>query len=282
MKKTLLTVLAHPDDESFGPGGTLAKYARQGVDVHIAIATDGVAGSVVEEYAERRAELREIRKAELEAAVAVLGGTLHMLNYRDSGYVGDPANQHPEAFINVPLAESTGRVVELIRRYRPQVVMTHDETGGYRHPDHIRCYAITTAAFHAAGDPAEYPELGLEPYQPQRLYYTVLPNRWLKFFTLMIRLQGQDPTKMGRNKDIDFTKLGHPNEAIHARINIRDVWEVKQQASAQHKSQGGGVGFAGRMPKWLQKRIFGWEYFMRAVPPPNGREREQDFFSQIK
>lgn len=99
MKKALLAVLAHPDDESFGPGGTLARYAREGVDVHIAIATDGAAGSVAEGYETAREQLATVRAEELKKAVNILGATLHNLGYRDSGYIGDPANQHPAAFI---------------------------------------------------------------------------------------------------------------------------------------------------------------------------------------
>ena len=113
--RRLLVVLAHPDDESFGMGGTLARYADEGVEVHIAIATDGVAGSVAEGYEHTLKELVAVRRAELEEAVKVLGGQLHMLGYRDSGYIGDPANEHPAAFINSDVTEAVGRVVALIR-----------------------------------------------------------------------------------------------------------------------------------------------------------------------
>ncbi|MBP7593605.1 MAG: PIG-L family deacetylase, partial [Chloroflexi bacterium] len=98
--KRLLAVLAHPDDESFGPGGTFARYAAEGVDVHIAIATDGVAGSVAEGFEDTLQDLVNVRARELDAAVKILGATLHKLGYRDSGYINDPANHHPEAFIN--------------------------------------------------------------------------------------------------------------------------------------------------------------------------------------
>ena len=137
MKKTLLAILAHPDDESFGPGGTLAKLAAEGVDVHIAIATDGAAGSVAEGYEEAREKLAAVRAVELEKAVEILGGTLHRLGYRDSGMKGDVANQHPDAFINADHFSAIGKVVKLIREIQPHVVVTHDETGGYFHPDHI-------------------------------------------------------------------------------------------------------------------------------------------------
>ncbi len=107
MTRKLLAVLAHPDDESFGIGGTLARYAAEGVEVHVAIATDGVAGSVASGYEHTLNDLIAVRQQELAAAVDILGVTLHTLDYRDSGYIGDPANGHPEAFINCDV--DTGR-----------------------------------------------------------------------------------------------------------------------------------------------------------------------------
>lgn len=277
MKKALLAVLAHPDDESFGPGGTLARYAREGVTVHIAIATDGAAGSVVAGYEDSREQLATVRAEELKKAVNILGATLHNLGYRDSGYVGDPANQHPAAFIQADLSEATGRIVALIRTIQPQVVITHDESGGYFHPDHIMCWKITRPAFFAAGDPNQYPHLG-PAFQPQRLYYTALPNSWLKIFTFLMRLRGQDPTKAGRNQDIDLTKIGQPMGQIQARINIYKDWETKLAAGAEHKSQGGGTGFNRALPRWLQKWLLRTEYFMRDYPPPTPKLRETSLF----
>jgi len=239
--RRLLAVLAHPDDESFGIGGSLARYADEGVDVHIAIATDGVAGSVAPGYEHTLIELAAVRRRELEEAIAVLGATLHTFGYRDSGYIGDPANQHPEAFINADDVEATGRVVALIRQIRPQVVITHDETGGYYHPDHIHCWKITTAAFHMAGDPTQYPDIGPAAYQPQRLYYTGFSNRIVKLLILMMRLRGQDPKHSGRNKDIDWTKIGLDPRQLNAHIDYRRYWDVKRAAGAAHASQGGGM-----------------------------------------
>lgn len=280
MSKRLLAVLAHPDDESFGPGGTLAKYAAQGVDVHIAIATDGAAGSVAAGYEDRRAELASIRAEELRQAVKILGATLHMLNYRDSGYIGDPANDHPLAFINLAAEEVVPEIVRLIRQVRPQVVLTHDETGGYLHPDHIRCHEVTRAAFFAAGDPTRYPEVGPEPYAPRRLYCTALPDTWPRIWAFLMRLRGQDPTRLGRNKDIDLTEIGVPRSAIHTRIDVRNVYDIKQKASAEHDSQGGG-GFGGRWPGWLRRLLFGKEYFIRAYPEPEDGLREKGFFDAL-
>jgi LmbE family N-acetylglucosaminyl deacetylase len=279
-QKRLLAVLAHPDDESFGPGGTFARYADEGVDVHIAIATDGVAGSVADGYEEALKELVAVRTKELDAAVEILGVKLHKLGYRDSGYLNDPANNHPEAFINTDEHEAIGKVVKLIREIQPQVVITHDETGGYFHPDHIHCCKITTAAFYAANDSDQYPELGLEPFQPERLYYTAFPNSMVKFYTILLRLRGKDPTAQGKNKDIDFTRLGIPPNKIHARIDWHDYWDVKMAASAQHASQGGGTSQSRNMPVWLQKRLFAKDTFIRAYPPAPDGFKETELFPE--
>jgi LmbE family N-acetylglucosaminyl deacetylase len=279
MTQTLLAFLAHPDDESFGTGGTLAKYSAEGVAVHICIATDGVAGSVAEGHEESKAELVAVRERELDEAVRILGATLHRLNYRDSGMTGDPANDHPGAWINSDDDVATRRMVKLIREIRPNVVITNDETGGYYHPDHIRCWEIGTAAFYAAGNPDKYTDLGLEPFQSDRLYYTAFPNTLVKLFVWTMRLRGKDPTKIGRNEDIDLTKLGIPPKKIHARINYGNYWDVKREASAAHASQGGGqMGFNRWMPIWVQKKLLAKESYMRAFPPTPDGFREKDLF----
>ncbi|MEZ4518292.1 MAG: PIG-L deacetylase family protein [Chloroflexota bacterium] len=277
--RRLLVVLAHPDDESFGMGGTLARYAAEGVEVHIVIATDGVAGSVAEGYEHTLAQLASVRKQELEEAVAVLGGQLHMLGYRDSGYINDPANEHPDAFIQQDEVEVVGRIVALIREIRPQVVVTHDETGGYYHPDHIMCWKVTTAAFFAAGDPVQYPELPWPAYLPDRLYYTAFSNRMVKVYSTLMRLRGQDPTRAGRNKDIDWTRIGISPEHLHAQVNYRDYWDVKRAASAKHSSQGGGTGRSRILPEWVQRQFMANETFIRAYPPVPDGFREKDLFA---
>lgn len=281
MKKTLLAVVAHPDDESYGIGGTLARYAAEGVDVHVAVATDGAAGSVDKNWNGNRSKLAEVREEELKAAVKILGAHLHMLGYRDSGYVGDPANDHPQAFVNIDEEEPIGRVVGLIRTLRPQVVVTHDETGGYYHPDHIKCYKITTAAFHASGDPQRYPDIGPKAYRPERLYYSAFSQVMTRRFILLMRLRGQDPTKIGRNSDIDITQLGVPDEKIAAEISYGKYWDIKSLASAEHVSQGGGTGFSRLLPAWLQKLFFAKESYMRAYPPAADGFKESDLFESL-
>jgi LmbE family N-acetylglucosaminyl deacetylase len=171
-------------------------------------------------------------------------------------------------------------VVRLIREIRPQIIITHDETGGYFHPDHIQCWKITVPAFHAAGDPEQFPEIGPAPYEPERLYFSAFPNSWVKFFIFLFRLRGQDPTKFGRNQDIDMTKVGVDRSQLHAFVNYRNYWEVKQAASAAHASQGGGSAF-GWLPQSIQKLLLARDTFMRAYPPVPRGYREKDLFTGI-
>ena len=150
--RTLLGVFAHPDDETFGPGATLARYANEGAQVHVIIATDGIAGSVEASHKLKEHELlAQVRSTELSNATVALGITsIWSLPYRDSGMRNTSANEHPDALIQQPLDSLIDNLMEYIERLQPQVILTHDPFGGYGHPDHIRCCDSVTAAFHLA------------------------------------------------------------------------------------------------------------------------------------
>lgn len=286
----LLATMAHPDDESFGPGGTLARYAAEGVEVHICTLTDGAAGTADPncwDCLEGYEDLAERRREELKCAVDILGGKLHFMGYRDSGMQGDPGNQHPEAFINQPLEEIAGRLTCLIRRLRPDIIVTHDETGGYFHPDHIHVHRATIMAFEAAGDPKSYPGQlrdGLEPFAPRSLFCSVIPRTYIRFFVWLARLTGQDPSRFGRNHDIDLTRIGKPADQVHIHIDVRDYLSLKREASACHSSQGGGSGLSAQQGLNFRERVIFWlrqwfnnrESFQQIHPPPTGRRH--DFF----
>ena len=135
-KKVLLSVLSHPDDESFGMGGTLAKYAEEGTDVYLICATRGEAGEVDPKYLEGYSSLAQMREKELRCAAKQLGiKAVHLLGYRDSGMTGSVDNQNPAALINAPMDRVAKEIAEYIRKVQPQVVLTFDPIGGYRHPD---------------------------------------------------------------------------------------------------------------------------------------------------
>jgi mycothiol S-conjugate amidase len=171
----LLHVHAHPDDESSKGAATTAKYVAEGVDVHVVTCTGGERGSVLNPKMDRPevlANIAEIRRAEMDRARAILGVTQDWLGFVDSGYPeGDPPPPLPDGcFGAIPVEEAAAPLVRLMRSFRPHVVTTYDENGGYPHPDHIMCHKVAVEAFDAAGDPERYPGAG-EPWQPLKLYY---------------------------------------------------------------------------------------------------------------
>jgi LmbE family N-acetylglucosaminyl deacetylase len=180
MPKKILSVLAHPDDESFGMGGTLAYYAKMGVEVHLICATKGEAGSMDPEFLEGYDSIASLRESELLCAAKQLGlKNVHFLGYCDSGMEGSAENEHPDAFINAPLEVVTEQVVGYIREFKPDVVLTFDPVGGYHHPDHIHIHKAAKKAFKAAGDPGKFQDAG-EPFQPDKLYYHIFPRGFIR------------------------------------------------------------------------------------------------------
>lgn len=283
MTKTILAVLAHPDDESFGLGGTLALYAQRGCDTYLVCATRGEAGTVDEEHLNGFKDTAELRTDELMRAARVLGlKEVFFLGYRDSGMPGTRENSHPDAQINHPIDEVAGKVVKYIRQHKPDVVLTFDPIGGYRHPDHIHIHHATNLAFEKAGDASFHPEAGT-PFQPRALYYQVFPRWFLKWMTRLMPLFGKNPRKYGRNGDIDLKELAAVEFPVHVRLDIHPVAEIKRQAGAQHASQGGIGMRTGLMG--IVTRLFGErEDFMRAYPPvSNGRHKvARDLFDHLK
>ncbi len=282
---TLLFVGAHPDDETFGTGGTLAKYAARGAKVVYACATKGDVGTVDEEHLRGFDSTADMRWSELKCAAGILGlADVVYLGYRDSGMPGSPDNHHPLALAAAPIEEVTERVVKVIRDLRPQVVITFDPIGGYRHPDHIAIHNATVRAFSAAGDPQQFPECG-PAFTPQKLYFQTFPKTLFRMAIKVLPLFGQDPTHFGRNKDIDFASLAQVEFPVHAfiRIDARAA-DAKQRASACHSSQLGSGPSANGILGLAFRAVQGQEMFMRAYPPvaPGRRVHEKDLFEGVQ
>ena len=282
-QRTLLAVFAHPDDESFGPGGTLARYAAEGVQVHYLCATRGDVGEVDAAMlaATGHASTADLRTNELLCAAGILGlAGVEFLNYRDSGMSGSRENQHPESLYQADRVKLAGQVTEAIRRLQPQVVMTFDPFGGYGHPDHIACHYATLSAFFAAPDPRRFPEqlaAGLQPYRPAKLYYSTFDRRLLRWLVRLMPLVGRDPTAIGTNKDINLVEIAQFDVPITTRVDVSRYLETKQRASACHASQGGG-GIWKNIPRPLTQRLLGNEPFTRVYPAP-GPGIERDLFA---
>jgi N-acetyl-1-D-myo-inositol-2-amino-2-deoxy-alpha-D-glucopyranoside deacetylase len=278
-KQTILAVLAHPDDESFGMGGTLALYAARGVDVHLVCATRGEVGEVAPELLKGFHSIAELRESELRCAARILGlKGVHFLDYRDSGMPGSPDNMHPQALAAQPLEAVSENVVCYIRELKPQVVLTFDPIGGYRHPDHIAIQCATVRAFEQASNPAFAPG-ALPVHTPERLYFHIFPKGILKLAVRILPLIGKDPHKFGSNGDIDIAAIAAVDFPTNARINIRSVLNKKEAAGACHASQGGGR-MGGNLVGIIMRMFEGTEAFMRAYPPvEQGAKVANDLFA---
>lgn len=281
-QQTLLGVFAHPDDESFGPGGSMARYAAEGKQVHIIIATDGIAGSVEDpKHLVSHDTLAQVRSTELSNAIVALGVTsVWSLPYRDSGMRNTPENFHPEALLQQPIDVLTQELADYIRRLQPDVIVTHDPYGGYGHPDHIRLCETVTAAFHLVR--SETARRNQNYRGPQKLYYTAFDKRVLKLVVKVMPLMGKDPTAIGRNKDINLVEISGWDTPVHAQINVERYLPQKSAASQAHVSQySGGPAFVRILPKFLRQRFLSNETFTRAYPAPNGKV-ETDLFEGVE
>ncbi len=280
-KPVLLAVLAHPDDETFGTGGTLAMYARRGVAVYLVCATRGEVGDAPAELLKNYSSVAELREAELRCASGLLQlSGIYFLDYRDSGMPGSPDNQHPQALAAAPEGEVAAKVVHYIRLLRPQVVITFDPIGGYHHPDHIAIQKAATRAFYEAADPAIAPD-DLPAYQPQKLYYSTISKRMLRIAVRVMPLFGRDPHKFGRNGDIDLASIAAVNFPTQASIDYAPVAEIRAQAAACHSSQG-GTSMARGVQGWIMRLAGQHENFMRAYPEVMKRKIERDLFEGVQ
>ncbi len=281
-KPVLLAALAHPDDESFGTGGTLALYASRGVQVHLVCATRGEAGEVDPEFMQGFDTVADRRVSELRCAAGILGlAGVHFLDYRDSGMTGSPDNQHPQALANAPIYDVAVRIAHFIRLLKPQVVLTFDPIGGYKHPDHIAIHQATVKAFYLASDPAFQDDQ--PPYQPQKLYFHVMPKGMLRFAVRFLPLFGMNPRQFGRNHDIDLLSIVEGGDfPAHAWIDFHTVARQREAAAACHASQLGGAGMRRSGPLgWLMRWFGRKEQYMRAYPPVEGKLREKDLFEGV-
>jgi len=279
-RPVLLAVLAHPDDESFGMGGTFAYYSRRGVDTYLICATRGEAGDVDPAMLQGYDSIAERREAELRCAAGKLGlQNVIFLDYRDSGMPGSPDNHHERALVAQPTERVAEEIARHIRQLKPQVVVTFDPIGGYHHPDHIAIHQATVLAFDLAGDPSVANLQDLPAHTPAKLYYQTIPRKFLRLMVRIMRLLGRDVHKFGNNKDIDLAAIAAVDFPTNAVINYRAVADIRDEAAACHASQSSG-SLTGGAFAWLRRTIASKEIYMRAVPPPDGKV-EHDLFEDL-
>jgi mycothiol conjugate amidase Mca len=277
---SLMAVHAHPDDEVFSTGGILARYAKEGVRTVLVTCTDGAVGEISDPALATPENLATVREGELRAASAILGvRELHMLGYRDSGMVDTPDNDNPVSFKQASLDEAIGKLVAIVRRTRPQVMVTYTEDGGYGHPDHIRAHQISVAAFDAAGDLARYPEQGLDPWEPCKLYYAVWVRRNFKVLLDGLREAGLPPPW---DMEEGAETPGAPDEMATATVDTSAYAALKQRALGAHRTQIAADSPFLRLPAELATRVYGEETFHLAKSRIADQGAETDLFAGVR
>lgn len=274
-ERGLLACFAHPDDETFGCGGTLARCAAECGPVDLVCATRGEVGEISDPALATPETLPQVREEELRCASRTLGvRELHLLGYRDSGMAGTPDNDHPRALCRADSQEVVGRLVALIRRLRPAVVITFDPHGAYGHPDHMAIHRFATEAFHAAADLQRFPEHP-GPHRPARLYYVGIPRSRLRAM-IEYAAEAGSPIDFG---NIPLEEAGIPDEAITTEVSVAPYAQAKRQAMQCHRTQLGPVSPFSQLPPQALEEFMGREFFIRAYPPPPpGSPREEWLF----
>jgi mycothiol S-conjugate amidase len=285
----LMAVHAHPDDESSKGAATMARYVAEGVEVLVATCTGGERGSILNPKMDRPevlADITSIRRAEMAKAREILGVRQAWLGFVDSGLPeGDPPPPLPEGcFGLVDPAEGAVPLIKLMREFRPHVVTTYDETGGYAHPDHIMCHKIAVVAFDAAGDPEQHPELG-PPWQPLKLYYNAgwSRARMLALHEGMLAAGLKSPYAEWLKKE-EEERPGRPDrgDKITTRVECGEYFEVRDDALRAHATQVDPDGFWFHVPMDLQQKVWPTEDFELARSLVDSPIPESDLFAGIR
>ena len=283
----LMHVHAHPDDESSKGAASTARYVSEGVDVHVATCTGGERGSILNPSFEHPGILEnpelisQIRREEMDRAREILGIKQDWLGFVDSGWPeGDPKPPLPEGcFALVPLEEAAAPLVKLIRSFRPHVLTTYDENGGYPHPDHIKCHEISVHAFEAAADPERYPDLG-EPWQVSKLYYH---HGWsierMKAIDEAMVRHGLEPVYAER-----LAQWGDKgrDERVTTRVPCSEFFEVRDEALLAHATQIDPQGFWFAVPRQVQAEAWPTEDYELVTSLVPTTVPEDDLFAGLR
>jgi N-acetyl-1-D-myo-inositol-2-amino-2-deoxy-alpha-D-glucopyranoside deacetylase len=270
----VLLVHAHPDDEAFGTGGLIARSVAEGRQVDLVTCTGGEEGEIHDpslDHEEAKPRLRDIRQAELQCALDALRGNgpgtleLHLLGYRDSGMMGTESNAHPEAFWNADLDDATGRLVAIVRRTRPAVMVSYDSNGNYGHPDHINAHRIADGAWEAAADPDRYPAAG-PPHAVGKLYETAINrDRWMALVNDMkergIELPWGADEEEPESED-SSEEWGTPADKVNLDLDVAAYGAQKLACMDCHKTQRQDMGWLLDLPADLQARAISPEFYV--------------------
>jgi len=281
----LMAVHAHPDDESSKGAATMARYVNEGAEVLVVTLTGGERGSILNPAMDRPeilANIGEVRRKEMEEARRILGVRQEFAGFVDSGLPeGDPLPPLPEGcFALQPLEVAAEPLVRMVRDFRPHVMLTYDEQGGYPHPDHIMCHRVSVEAFEAAADPERYPGTG-EPWQTLKLYYHVsFPRERFEAIAKVLTDRGlENPFAewMERMEKRDF-----PRWEITTRVKCDDYFETRDRALLAHATQIDPNGFWFAVPIDIQREAWPTEDYHLARSLVDTELPEDDLFAGIR
>ena len=284
----LMAVHAHPDDESSKGAATMAKYVAEGVDVLVATCTGGERGSVLnpklqgDPYIEEH--IHEVRAREMDEAREILGVKQAWLGYVDSGLPeGDPLPPLPDGcFALQEIEEAAGTLVRLIREFRPHVITTYDENGGYPHPDHIMTHKISMVAFEGAADTEKYPESAFgEAHRPHKLYYNQGFNRprTEALHNAMLERGLESPYGDWLKRWAEFQRA---ERTLTTYVPCADFFEIRDKALIAHATQIDPEGGWFRVPMELQKEVWPTEEYELAKSLVDTTIPEDDLFAGIR
>jgi mycothiol S-conjugate amidase len=279
--RCLLSIHAHPDDEASKGASTVAKYKSEGVRAVLVTCTGGEEGDILNpamDLPEIRDNIGEVRMRELEAASAIIGyDEVILLGYRDSGMPDSEANSRPDAFANAPMDEAVARLVEIIRREAPQVILTYgDDQQGYPHPDHIRVHDISLPAFELAGDPSYRPDLG-DPFTPLKMYYSA----WT---STRIRATHDKFVELGLESPFtdDWFKRPSQDHRVTTQVDIGDWFDVRLEALLAHATQvDPDSAFWFGLPRDIARTVHPFEDYILARSRVVSELPESDLFAGI-
>lgn len=279
--RCLLSIHAHPDDEASKGASTVAKYKAEGVRAVLVTCTGGEEGDILNpamDLPEIRDNLAEVRMRELVAASAIIGyDEVILLGYRDSGMPDSDANSRSDAFANVDIDDAIARLVEIIRRERPQVILTYgDDQEGYPHPDHLRVHDISIPAFDLAGDPAYRVDLG-EPFTPLKMYYSV-------WSSTRIRATHDKFVELGLDSPFtdDWFKRPSQDHRVTTMVDIGPWYDVRLEALLAHATQvDPDSAFWFGLPREIARTVHPFEDYILAMSRVESAIPETDLFAGI-
>jgi mycothiol S-conjugate amidase len=284
----LMAVHAHPDDESSKGAATMARYVREGVQVLVCTLTGGERGDILNKAMDRpeiRADLPAIRRAEMDAAREILAVQQRFLGFVDSGLPeGDPPPPLPDGcFALEPLESAVRPLVQAVREFRPHVMLTYDENGGYPHPDHVKCHQVSVEAFEAAADPDRYPDCG-EPWQLLKLYYflTFHRARLMALHEEMLRHGLESPYADRIEEWAETESDGLPRHQMTTRVPCGDYFEIRNQALIAHATQVDPDGGWFAVPAEVQRAAWPTEDYHLARSLVDSGQPEDDLFAGIR